>query len=381
MASAASPPSGVARPIPTDSTNGAGTPKQPVGAANALHFTLRDVPVENFRPLRVIVIGAGFSGIYLRIRFPDLLRNVELVVYEKNPGMGGTWCVLPAHSYVYTFEPNPEWSSFYAGSAEIQRYLEKVADTYSAGRFIKLSHKDSAAVAANRLTAEDRKVDVEEVDTGDRLTDEADIVISARGGLNDDVWPQIEGLWSFKGKVVHSAAWDESCSHKRVGIIGSGSSAIQIVPKLQELPGTQRNCFIRSKTWISSTFGDSAMQKLHIDDIEFTEEDRQKFMSDEEKYHDFRKIIESDGSAMHPFLLKGSAMSQAAREAFTQLMHSRLAKKLELADLLVPDFAPGCRRLTPGPGFLEALTEDNVEVISAPIRASCHPAFFWKTER
>jgi hypothetical protein len=100
-----------------------------------------------------------------------------------------------------------------------------------------------------------------------------------------------------------------------------------------------------------------------------TEEDRQKFMSNEDKYHDFRKIIESDGNAMHPFSLKGSAMSQAAREAFSQLMRSRLAKKPELVDLLVPDFAPGCRRLTPGPGFLEALTEDNVEVISSPIRA------------
>jgi cation diffusion facilitator CzcD-associated flavoprotein CzcO len=141
------------------------------------------VPVENFRPLRVIVIGAGFSGIYLSIRFPELLRNVEFVVYEKNPGVGGTWwenrypgcacdipgkccdpdpgsggdnfggcvadgwcSVLPAHSYVYTFEPNPEWSSFYAGSAEIQGYLQKVADKYSAGRFIKLSHKVTGCV-------------------------------------------------------------------------------------------------------------------------------------------------------------------------------------------------------------------------------------------
>jgi hypothetical protein len=57
------------------------------------------------------------------------------------------WCsVLPAHSYVYTFEPNPEWSSFYAGSAEIQGYLQKVADKYSAGRFIKLSHKVTSCV-------------------------------------------------------------------------------------------------------------------------------------------------------------------------------------------------------------------------------------------
>jgi hypothetical protein len=93
MGSVASPPSGVAQSntIPSGSTNGVdSTPKQSAGADTS-HFTLRDVAVENFRPLRVIVIGAGFSGIYLSIRFPELLRNVEFVVYEKNPGVGGTW--------------------------------------------------------------------------------------------------------------------------------------------------------------------------------------------------------------------------------------------------------------------------------------------------
>jgi hypothetical protein len=92
-------------------------------------------------------------------------------------------------------------------------------------------------------------------------------------------------------------------------------------------------------------------------------------MSDPEKYHAFRKMIETEGNAMHPFSLKGSPMSNFARDAFTQLMRSRLAKKPELADFLIPKFAPGCRRLTPGQGFLEALTEDNVEFISTPIRA------------
>lgn len=75
-----------------------------------------DAPVENFRKMRVVVIGAGFSGIYLGIKIPELLRNVDLTIYEKNAGVGGTWyenrypgcaCDISAHSYVYSFEPNP----------------------------------------------------------------------------------------------------------------------------------------------------------------------------------------------------------------------------------------------------------------------------------
>jgi cation diffusion facilitator CzcD-associated flavoprotein CzcO len=92
-------------------------------------------------------------------------------------------------------------------------------------------------------------------------------------------------------------------------------------------------------------------------------------MSDPKKYHEFRKMIETEGNAMHPFSLKGSPMSAGARDAFTQLMITRLAKKPELGEFLIPNFAPGCRRLTPGEGFLEALTEDNVEFINTPIEA------------
>ena len=92
-------------------------------------------------------------------------------------------------------------------------------------------------------------------------------------------------------------------------------------------------------------------------------------MMDKESYQSFRKVIETEGNAVHSFSIKGSPMSDYARESFTQLMRSRLAKRPDLADQLIPNFAPGCRRLTPGPGFLEALTEDNVDFITTPIRA------------
>ncbi|KAL1654278.1 hypothetical protein SLS61_003283 [Didymella pomorum] len=328
--------------------------------------------------MRVIVIGAGFSGLYLSIRIPEWLRNVDLVTYEQNAGVGGTWfmnrypgcaCDIPSHSYVYTFEPNPTWSKFYASSEEIQGYLEAVKDKYCAGRFIKLKHE----VNGLHWDAESLKwkVDVKNLTTGETFIDEADVVVGARGAFTRTLWPEIDGLWDFAGKIVHSGRWDETFdySHKRIGVIGTGSSAIQIIPQLQKLPETKLSCFIRSKTWISTSFGDSAATKLGLQDNDIVKpQDRERFLTDSQAFYSFRKIIEDEGNAAHPFSLKDSPHSNAARKEFAALMRTRLAKKPELAEFLMPSFAPGCRRLTPGPGFLEALTEDNVEPITTPIR-------------
>lgn len=126
---------------------------------------------------------------------------------------------------------------------------------------------------------------VEDTQTGQRFVDEADVVVSARGALNNISWPKIPGILDAKIPVMHSAAWDQEyvssipiilpgadgCSYdfedKRVGIIGGGSSAIQIVPELQKVKGTTLSCFVRGKTWISTSFGDHAMELLGIDSI------------------------------------------------------------------------------------------------------------------
>lgn len=142
-------------------------------ADDRLDVILKDEPVENQRPLKVRVIGAGLSGIYLGIRIPQRLRNVELKIYEKNAGVGGTWwenrypgcaCDIPgkrstifadaicdftinlttkniAHSYQFTFEPNKKWSGFYAKAEEIRHYIERVSEKYGANRFVHLGQK------------------------------------------------------------------------------------------------------------------------------------------------------------------------------------------------------------------------------------------------
>lgn len=124
-----------------------------------------------------------------------------------------------------------------------------------------------ALISLRAMLTQLRHLTIEDLVTSEILEDEADILIAARGSLNDIRWPTIDGLNSFNGEMMHSAKWNQEYDfrNKKVGIIGSGSSSIQIVPKLQKLPGTHLTVFARSKTWISNPFGDHAMVKLGLD--------------------------------------------------------------------------------------------------------------------
>lgn len=103
-------------------------------------------PVDSPRPMKVVVIGAGMSGIIAGIFFPRAIENLTLTIYEKNADLGGTWfennypgiaCDIPSHAYSFTFEHNPGWSSYYAPGAEIEAYLKKVANKYNAVKYMK----------------------------------------------------------------------------------------------------------------------------------------------------------------------------------------------------------------------------------------------------
>ncbi|EON97799.1 putative wd domain-containing protein [Phaeoacremonium minimum UCRPA7] len=314
----------------------------------------------------------------LQAPIPEKIRNIDLVVYEKNEGIGGVWwlnkypglaCDIPSHSYQYTFAPNPYWSSLYAPGREIQKYLQDVAEKYGATRFIKTQHKVEKCV----WDADDKQwhITVQNTSTGETFEESANIVIAARGQLNEVNWPQLPGLDKFQGKLLHSAEWDESYDfrHKKVGVIGNGSSAIQIVPSLQKLEGISMTTFMRSPTWISAAFGDAAMVALGLDpnDIIFTKEKQEALARDPDAYFKMRKVIEDGGNLIHDSTIRGTKMQKAFTDEFRTSMREKLAKKPELLNSIVPDFAPGCRRLTPGKGYLEALTEDNVEVVNDPI--------------
>ncbi|KAF9784887.1 hypothetical protein IL306_006066, partial [Fusarium sp. DS 682] len=284
------------------------------------------------------------------------------------------------------FAPNPYWSSLYAPGPEIRAYMQDVAERYGAMRYIKVSHKVEHASWDEELKK--WNVTVRDLKTNSVFQDTADVVISAEGQLNQISWPKIDGLGEFKGKLMHSGAWDESFDprNKRIGVIGNGSSGIQIVPSLQRLEGTQLWCFARSPTWIAPGFGDSAMRKMGKDPKDtqcklksdsqnsgsnkfaVSKQQQQYMARHPDEFFRVRKILEDEAARMHPIALRDSEESILARKAIEDDMRRRLGNNEEMFNTLLPKFAPGCRRLTPGANYLESLQEENVHFTSERIK-------------
>ncbi|PWY90427.1 flavin-binding monooxygenase [Aspergillus sclerotioniger CBS 115572] len=333
--------------------------------------------VDEARPLRVVIIGSGISGIIASIRFRQRIPNLDLCVYEKNVDIGGTWlenrypgcaCDIPAHTYQATFEPNKEWSAFYATAPEIHRYWGRVVDKYGCNRYIKFKQQVVEAVWKEK----DSKwiLQVKDLHSGSVYADQCDVLISATGFLNNWKWPDIPGLHDFQGMLMHSARWDKSFdySNKRVAVIGNGSSGVQIVPGM--LPKVARmDHYVRNRTWIAPTFARAELDRRGVksDNFSFTPEELETFNKDHNAYQKFRKDIELQLQSIHGATLLGTPEQLGAKEAFTQDMRRRLSSKPELFEELVPSFPPVCRRLTPGPGYLEALTDEKIDIITSEI--------------
>ncbi|KZT07847.1 FAD/NAD-binding domain-containing protein [Laetiporus sulphureus 93-53] len=368
------------------------------------NFKLGDFSIDEYRPIKVVAIGAGFSGIIAGIRFPQRIPNVELTIYDKNAGVGGTWysnkypglaCDIPAHCYQLTFEPKTDWSSFYAPGPEIRAYLESVVEKYKLMRYIKLQHRVVHArydeptgkwhlrIRRPVPSSSSNPNNEGNADVGyEEFADTADILFTGLGSLSRWKWPEIDGLRTFKGQLFHTAdfdvgkrTWQEAVEEwqwkdKTVGVIGVGSSAIQIVPALQPRVRKIYN-FVRGKTWISTPFASAKLAELmkrdpDAENYTFSEADKEAF-EDPGYYKQFRHELESDLNSAHASTLRGSVQQQAGRDAFTVHMRKKLAKKPWIMDHLLPDFGVACRRLTSGPGYLEALCADNVDFVPKDI--------------
>jgi cation diffusion facilitator CzcD-associated flavoprotein CzcO len=278
-----------------------------------------------------------------------------------------------------------EWSQFYASQAEILKYWQKVAEKYDLRKLIKFSHR----VIEGRWH-EDKaqwELKVEDLSTGAIITESCDIFITATGVLNQWEWPSTPGLHNFEGKLMHSAAWDESfdfkvrpyskidhgvllmCQQdKTIAVIGAGSSGIQIVPSLQPLV-KHLDHYVRGKTWIATPMAAQELEKRGASgsNFSYTPDEIAAWKNNPASYLAYRKQVENTVQSDHEITLRDSQLQKMARGYFESLMAQRLAKKPEILQYILPAFSPLCKRLTPGPGYLEALTEDNVAVIPTKI--------------
>ncbi|KAF2008609.1 putative dimethylaniline monooxygenase [Aaosphaeria arxii CBS 175.79] len=339
-------------------------------------YKIVETPSRIGRKLKIIVVGAGASAINFAHEVQESTLDLDLVCYEKNPSVGGTWyenrypgcgCDIPSVNYQLSWAPSPDWPSFYSSAGDILAYFKGVVEKYNLMQYIKLNHQ---VVGATWNEQEQRwHVKIQRGDDlNDVIEDSADVFINASGVLNKWKWPAIKGRETFQGPMLHSANWDDSIElkGKRVGVIGSGSSAVQIVPNIQPIVGDMK-CFIRSPGWVTAGFGQRFAGKGGAN-FKYNEEQKAILKNDPRKYLAYRKKIESELNSRFRFILNGSKEQQEAKEYADKEMRKKLASKPDIADVIVPkNFAVGCRRPTPGNGYLEALCEDNVSVVSQSI--------------
>ncbi|CBF87325.1 hypothetical protein AN9282.2 [Aspergillus nidulans FGSC A4] len=354
--------------------------------------------VDEPRPLKVIYIGAGISGILAAIKFRQAVPNLDLTIYEKNSELGGTWfenkypgCAcgkagtipgnvfkkahkssdVPSHAYQLSFESWTRWSHFFSGADEILEYWKRVAHKYDVRKHIRFQSRCIGARWNDSIGKWFVQIADEADPEGRTFEDSADVLITGTGLLNEWKWPAIPGLHSFNGKLLHSAAWDESyqIEGKQVAVIGAGSSGIQIVPALlDKVQGMDH--YVRGKTWISNQHGGerlSARTAGKGGNFAYTEDEKQVWAKNTAAYIQYRKELELEMQTLYAKSQRGSSLQHSARMKYTADMQHRLREKPELLKELLPDYPPLCKRLTPGPGYLEALTSPKVNVITNPI--------------
>ncbi|KAK7894332.1 hypothetical protein LTR67_006093 [Exophiala xenobiotica] len=341
---------------------------------NSRGYQILERPYGSHAAKRVICIGAGATGICLA-QFSKKMENLSLQIYEKNDAPAGTWwenrypgcaCDIPAHIYQFMWALNPNWSKYYADAEEILKYFNDIVEKHDLAKFIKLQH---SVIGANwDADAAKWVVEVQRAD-GSIFKDTCDFLVNGTGLLNNWKWPNVKGLQTFKGVLAHSAAYDPSIQleGKRVAVIGAGSSGVQIVAAIQSQV-KHLYTWIRSPIWISAGFA-SNYAGPNGANFTYSEEIKKKWAKDPIAQLRYVKMLDDELGKRFNFNLTGSAEARQAVIFSRQSMEAKLAKKPELIEKMIPTtFGVGCRRPTPGNGYLEALVQDNVTAYTEEIR-------------
>ena len=304
----------------------------------------------------VVIIGAGMTGINLVIKLREA-GITDITVLEKTHTLGGTWrentypgvaCDVPAHAYTYSYAPNPDWTGMFAPGDEIQRYFEKVFADYKVGEVTNFNKAVTDATYNNGVWS---------VKTNKDNTYEADLLFSASGILHKPVTPDFEGLDSYKGHTMHSAGWDHDYDFKgkKIGVIGVGSSAAQLIPELINTPDTDVTVFQRTPQWV-----------IKLENKPYSEKQKQKFRDKPirmKRLKDIALMIFGKGTTalvsdkwfdrkiMHPL------MSWNAKQYLNKEI-----KDPELREKLTPKYMFGCKRVVMNATFYPAIQKPNAHL-------------------
>ncbi|EXJ82626.1 hypothetical protein A1O3_06439 [Capronia epimyces CBS 606.96] len=334
------------------------------------------------KKMRIAVLGAGVSGLNFFKFAEDKLKNVEIICYEKNADIGGTWyenrypgcaCDIPSVVYQFPWRPAP-WSKYYSYSPEIWEYLKKVEEeNHFLEKYVKLRHRIISLSWDDEIAQ--WAIRVQDLETGREFEDHADVVLDGGGILNNWKWPDIPGLHDFKGTLLHSAQWsqDTDLAGKRVALLGAGSSAVQILPNIYEQVDKVYT-WIRSKIWITAGFAQNFAGKDGANFI-YNEEQR-KLFEDPDEFLAYCKLIEGELNQRFSFIINGSPSQKAAREFSESEMRAHLKDRPDLLEKIMPtDFYVGCRRPTPGNGYLQTLTGEKTQAYTSQLERVTEKGF------
>jgi 4-hydroxyacetophenone monooxygenase len=340
-------------------------------------FTERDiswtdgVPTEKLVDFQVLIIGAGISGIGAAIKLRGL--NIPYVVIEKNDAVGGTWLEndypgagvdTPSHLYEFSFDPSPSWSRYFAKQDEILGYLSDMAqrheilDSIRFGCEVESADFDATSSTWNVVTR-DR--------AGEAHTYRANVVISSVGQLNRPKYPAITGLDTFPGPVFHSAEWrhDVDLAGKRVAVLGTGASAMQIVPAIAGVPA-ELVVFQRSPQWAAPNANylraTAAGTKLLMAQVPYyaTWYRMRLLWIFNDKLHPSLTV---DPEWPHPERSINAA-NDKHRAFFTEHIRQQLGDRDDLWDKVLPTYPPYGKRILIDNGWYQAVARDDVNLVA-----------------
>ncbi len=296
------------------------------------------------------------SGLLAAIKLKE--AGIDFAIFEKADRLGGTWreniyagiaCDVPSHFYSYSFALNPEWTKQFAPGAEIQAYFEDVAARFGVAEQIQYGKEATSAVFADgRWT----------IEMSDGTREVGDFVISATGVLHHPNYPDIPGLDEFQGAAFHSARWDPTVDMKgkRVAVIGTGSSAIQMVSALVDEVGSLE-LFQRTAQWV-----------IPVANSVFTDAERAEFHRNPEAMLAIRNEVATQ-------YIEGFAnVLVDAKNPLIEGLHAACEANLEetvkdpvLKEKLRPTYQAACKRLILSSDFYDAIQKPNADVVTESI--------------
>ena len=328
----------------------------------------RPTPPAGFK---VLVIGGGMTGIAAGVKLEE--AGYDYTIIEKNDELGGTWYEnrypgvgvdTPSHFYSYSFELNPEWSTYHPKGGEVQNYLTSVADKYGIRRHVQFGTMVDEARwddAGNVW-----KVTLRDVKTGATRVETATAVMLAHGVLNRWSMPKIPGLDTFTGIKMHSAGWDPSVSlaGKRVALIGTGASAAQMGPAIAK-EAAELTIFQRSKHWVLNA------PERNADTVSEGIKFALRHIPHYKEWYRFR-VYWFTGDGLYPNVrmdpdwpnhdVSISPSNDAARTYALGYIQERLKTRPDLLEKLIPDYPIFGKRiiLDQEGGWLDTMMKPNV---------------------